>query len=303
MHEIWLLSSSFRTTRRIDPHHDRCVSAQCLGDDSRLAFRELPKDLYSLPRMRDSGQMNTPVSPESLLHAALNGGRDHPATPRTPKAIADEAAAAVAAGAQVIHFHPFDASGRQTFDDVAVSATLREVRAVCPGIPISLSTSAEIEPDPQKRLTLIAGWTELPDLVSANQGEAGIREVCEMLIGRGVGIEAGLLSVDDVTSFVGSGLTDRCERVLVETTETDPDRALTDAAAIERVIAEADIELPQVHHGEGIASWVVNARAIRRGHGIRTGLEDTPVLIDGSQAAGNGELVAVAAGLLAELGS
>ena len=69
--------------------------------------------------------MNTPVSPESLLHAALNGGRDHPATPRTPKAIADEAAAAVAAGAQVIHFHPFDASGRQTFDDVAVSATLR----------------------------------------------------------------------------------------------------------------------------------------------------------------------------------
>ena len=162
---------------------------------------------------------------------------------------------------------------------------------------------AEIEPDPQKRLTLIAGWTELPDLVSATLGEAGIRDVREMLIGRGVGIEAGLLSVDDVTSFVGSGLTDRCERVLVETTETDPDRALTDAAAIERVIAEADIELPQVHHGEGIASWVVNARAIRRGHGIRTGLEDTPVLVDGSQAAGNGELVAVAAGLLAELGS
>ena len=126
--------------------------------------------------------------------------------------------------------------------------------------------------------------------------------MCELLIGRGVRIEAGLLSIEDATSFVDSGTADRCERVLVETTVTDPDCALADAAAIERVLAEAGIELPQVHHGEGIASWVVNARAIRRGHGIRTGLEDTPVLIDGTQAAGNGELVAVAAGLLAELG-
>ncbi|WP_181275563.1 3-keto-5-aminohexanoate cleavage protein [Brevibacterium oceani] len=59
--------------------------------------------------------------------------------------------------------------------------------------------------------------------------------------------------------------------------------------------------MPQVHHGDGIASWIVNARAIRRGHAVRTGLEDTPVLIDGSQATGNAELVAVAAGLIAQL--
>lgn len=243
--------------------------------------------------------MNGSASHEPLLHAALNGDRDHPATPRTPQSIAAEASAAVAAGAQVIHLHPFDATGRQTFHAEPVSATIREVRAACPGIPISLSTAAEIEPDPQVRLTLIGEWTELPDLVSANQGESGIREVCELLIERGVRIEAGLLSVDNAASFVGSGLAARCERVLVEPTDTDPDQA----AAIERVLADAGIELPQVHHGEGIASWVVNARAIRRGHGIRTGLEDTPVLIDGTQAAGNGELVAVAAGLLAELGT
>lgn len=253
--------------------------------------------------MRDSGQMNGSASHEPLLHAALNGDRDHPATPRTPQSIAAEAAAAVAAGAQVIHLHPFDATGRQTFHAEPVSATIREVRAACPGIPISLSTAAEIEPDPQVRLTLIGEWTELPDLVSANQGESGIREVCELLIERGVRIEAGLLSVDNAASFVGSGVAARCERVLAEPTDTDPDRALAEAAAIERVLADAGIELPQVHHGEGIASWVVNARAIRRGHGIRTGLEDTPVLIDGTQAAGNGELVAVAAGLLAELGT
>ena len=43
-------------------------------------------------------------------------------------------------------------------------------------------------------------------------------------------------------------------------------------------------------------------RGAARGHGVRTGLEDTPVLPDGAQAAGNGELVAAAAQILEELG-
>ncbi len=88
--------------------------------------------------------------------------------------------------------------------------------------------------------------------------------------------------------------------VLIEPGDADPEAAIAHAA-IEHVLTEARIALPQVHHGDAIASWVVNARAIRRGHAVRTGLEDTPVLIDGSQATGNAELVAVAAGLIAEL--
>jgi uncharacterized protein (DUF849 family) len=40
-------------------------------------------------------------------------------------------------------------------------------------------------------------------------------------------------------------------------------------------------------------------RAAARGHGIRTGLEDTPVLPGGREASGNAELAA--AGILAEL--
>lgn len=66
---------------------------------------------------------------------------------------------------------------------------------------------------------------------------------------------------------------------------------------------DAGIRLPQVHHGDGIASWVVNAGAIRRGHGIRTGLEDTPVLPDGRVAEGNDDLLATAATLMSELSS
>ena len=70
------------------------------------------------------------------------------------------------------------------------------------------------------------------------------------------------------------------------------------AEAIERVLAGASIALEQVHHGHGIASWAVNRRAVARGHGIRTGLEDTPVLPDGHLALGSVELVAAAAALL-----
>ena len=74
--------------------------------------------------------------------------------------------------------------------------------------------------------------------------------------------------------------------------------AVVHAEAIERTLAEAGVTLEQVHHGDGIVSWAVNRRANPRGHGIRTGLEDTPVLPDGRIAAGNGDLVAATAAML-----
>jgi uncharacterized protein (DUF849 family) len=234
-----------------------------------------------------------------LLQAALNGDREHPAVPRTPEELAAEGRAAVDAGARVLHLHPYDADGRQTLDAEPCAAAIRAVRATCPGIPISLSTSAEIEPDPERRRALVAAWTELPELVTANQGEDGIVELCELLIACGVGIEAGLLSLEDAHTFVGSGLADRCVRAMVEPLGENPDAAVEEAAAMEEALNAAGIGLEQVHHGDGLASWAVNRRGAARGHGIRTGLEDTPVLPDGSTASGNGELVAAAAAMLA----
>lgn len=234
-----------------------------------------------------------------FLQAALNGDRIHPAAPRTPLAIAAEARAAVAAGADSLHVHAFDADGHETLDADACAQAIRAVRAACPGISLSLTTSATIEPDPDRRLQQIIAWHELPDLVTANQGEDGIVALCHLLIARGIEIEAGLLSLDDARRFVASDLAPRCRRVLIEPLDADPDAAVRHAEAMERVVTEAGIALPQVHHGDGIASWAVNRRAISRGHGIRTGLEDTPVLPDGRTAAGNEELVRAAAALIA----
>jgi uncharacterized protein (DUF849 family) len=233
-----------------------------------------------------------------MLEAALNGDRDHPALPRSPAELAAEGRAAVDAGALVLHLHPYDEDGRQTLAAEPCAAALRAVRAACPTTPVSLSTSPDIEPDPERRLASIAAWTELPELVTANQGEEGIQELCDLLFERGIGVEAGLLSLDDARRFVAAGIAARCVRALIEPLDALRDDATAHADAMEAVLSDAEVRLEQVHHGDGIASWAVNRRAVARGHGIRTGLEDTPVLPNGRTAAGNGELVAAAAALL-----
>jgi|SRR5215211_3540819 len=241
-----------------------------------------------------------PAGRPRLLEAALNGGRprsEHPRVPRTPQELAADARACVEAGARVLHLHAYDGE-REALAAEPSAAALRAVRAACPGVPISLSTSAAIEPDPDRRLALIAGWTELPELVTANQGEEGIAPLCEHLIARGVGIEAGLLSAADVEPFLRSGLAGRCVRVLLEPLDAEPEAALAHAAEIEARLAAGGVALEQVHHGDGVASWSVSVRALARGHAIRTGLEDTTLLPTGERAADNAELVRTAAALL-----
>lgn len=237
----------------------------------------------------------------ALLKACLNGSRtddEHPAIPRTPQELAAEGRAAVEAGAQVLHLHPYDDQGAETLAAEPCAAALRTVHAACPGIPISLSTSADIEANPQRRLGLVSAWTELPELVTANQGEPGILALCEHLMGRGVGIEAGLLRSEDARAFVAAGIADRCGRVLIEPLDADPAAAVAHAAAMEQVLADGGITLEQVHHGDDVATWHVMERGVSRGHGIRVGLEDTTVLPDGSRPAGNADLVRAAATML-----
>jgi len=242
------------------------------------------------------------MQPPIFLQAALNGDRIHPAAPRNPTAIAEAARAAVHAGAQSVHVHAFDEAGRETLDGAACSKVLRAIRALCPDTLISLTTSAAIVEDPRERLRIVAAWEQMPDLVTANQGEPGIVELSELLLSRGVAIEAGLLTVKDARAFVLSGLAARCRRVLLEPLDADPDTALQHVSAMEDIVVSAGITLEQVHHGYDIACWAVNRRALDRGHGIRTGLEDVALLPDGTRARGNAELVAAAVRLIDEHG-
>ena len=239
----------------------------------------------------------------ALLQVALNGHRtpaEHPTIPRTPTELAREARASVEAGAEVLHVHAYE-GGEETLAAEPCAAMLRAIRAACPGVPISQTTALYIAgDDPEQRLALIAGWQDLPELVTANQGEEGIVELCEHLLGRGVGIEAGLLSVADAEAYVESPVAAGCTRVLIEPLDSGPDDAVAHAAAMEDVVVGAGITLEQVHHGDLIASWAVSERAARRGHGVRTGLEDTTVMPDGTLAKDNAELVREAKRLLTQ---
>ena len=69
------------------------------------------------------------MSRKVFLQAALNGDRVHPAAPRTPEQLAAEAQAAVGAGAESLHLHPYDANGRETLDADACAKAIRAVRA------------------------------------------------------------------------------------------------------------------------------------------------------------------------------
>ncbi|MEV1045415.1 3-keto-5-aminohexanoate cleavage protein [Streptomyces sp. NPDC049916] len=229
---------------------------------------------------------------------ALNGDSPHPAMPRTAEETAADAAACVAAGANLLHLHAFDDDGEETLAEGPVARTITAVRALCPGVPISMTTFAQIEPDAARRLKLIASWTTLPDLVPANQGEAGIVELSELLALRGVGLEACLLSVADAELFVRRNTPELFRRVVIEALDTDPSTAVADAAAMEQMVIEAGMSLDQLHHGYGIATWDVCRRAAKRGHGIRVGVEDTGLLPDGRPASGNVELVQAARDLL-----
>jgi uncharacterized protein (DUF849 family) len=235
-----------------------------------------------------------------FLQVALNGDRQHPAVPKTPAEIARDVREVVDAGAHGVHVHAFDENGKETLEARACALVLTAIRSECPGVPVSLTTSAAIIADPRERLATVRAWTELPDLVSVNQGEEGIIELSEWLLSRGVELEAGLLSIDDAKKLASSPIRDKFKRVLIEPLHTNPDEALRQAAEMEAIVVSAGITVGQVHHGYDLACWSVNRRALDRGHGIRTGLEDVAVLPDGRPAENNAQLVQAALEMIAD---
>src|SRR5215217_7707924 len=137
-----------------------------------------------------------------LLQAALNGPLtkdDHPAVPITAAELARDAQACVEAGAGAIHMHPRDGDGAESLHVEVIDVVVKEVRAAC-GVPVGVSTGAWIEPDLDRRLELISQWTE-PDYASVNISEDGWQEVVRALRERGIGVEAGVLSVEDARAL------------------------------------------------------------------------------------------------------
>jgi uncharacterized protein (DUF849 family) len=233
-----------------------------------------------------------------LLQAALNGpfGKDrHPRLPMSEQELARDGAACVAAGAQAIHLHPRDAAGAERLDARVVDATVAAVRDAC-GVPVGVSTGAWIEPDLGRRLELVAGWSA-PDYASVNLSEDGAAQMMRTLLDAGVGIEAGVWSVEDAERLAASGLGDRVTRVLVEPVDVSTGDAVAVVDEIHAALDRLRLTAPRLQHGDGEATWVLLRDAIRRGIDTRVGLEDTVAGPDGAGAAGNEALVRAARAL------
>jgi uncharacterized protein (DUF849 family) len=173
----------------------------------------------------------------TLLQACLNGNRpreDHPAAPVSAGELAEDARHALAAGAAELHAHPRGPDGADTVEPAPGAAAVRAIHAACPGTPLGLTPGLwTTGGDADRPLAHVAAWDELPDYVPGNVVAPGFLELCELLAGRGVGIEAGVWTLADTEALLRSGI--RPLRVLVET--SDAWSAAPVAEAVRRVRA------------------------------------------------------------------
>jgi uncharacterized protein (DUF849 family) len=225
------------------------------------------------------------------VQACLNGGRsrsEHPAVPQTPAELAADAVTVRRAGAFAVHVHARDARGRDTMAPGACDAVVAAIRASAPGLPVGLSTSSRIDPDPFARAAAVRSWRRAPDFVAVSLSELGWAGIVRAALHAGIAVEAALRTPSDAEELAGSPFAHQVLRVLVEVEGAD------DARAIAGAVRD---EVPQLWHGFGERTWEVLPAAIAAGHAVRVGLEDVLVLPNGSPAQSNAELVAAAVAL------
>lgn len=237
-----------------------------------------------------------------LIQAALNGTLtkdDHPALPVSADDLARDGTACAAAGAGAVHVHPRDQRGRERLDARVVNDVVTRVRHTC-GLRVGVSTGAWIEPDVERRVELIAKW-RTPDYASVNLSEEGAEEVMAALAKVGIGVEAGVATVEDaerLAELKGSDGFKALTRVLVEPVEAPADRAVEIVGEIHDALDRLGLTAPRLQHGDGEATWVLIADAAARGIDTRVGLEDTRTGPDGERTEGNEALVRAAAELM-----
>jgi uncharacterized protein (DUF849 family) len=210
--------------------------------------------------------------------------------PRTPAELAADAVAVRQAGAFAVHVHPRDERGSETMDARACDAAVTAIRAAVPGMPVGLSTSETIDPDPFARAAAIRSWRQAPDFVSVNVSELGWAGIVRAALHAGIAVEVGLEKPSDAEEFARSAFVHRALRALVEV-----DGGATEARAVAQLIPDG---VAQLWHGYGAQTWEVVSAGAGAGADVRVGLEDTLVLPDGRVAAGNAELVAAAVQLV-----
>jgi uncharacterized protein (DUF849 family) len=239
-----------------------------------------------------------PTSPKIYLKSCINGARtpdQHPNLPVTPEQLAAAALAAHQAGAKAVHMHPKTADGVDSLLPEVVGAAVSAVRHAVPGLPLGVTTGLWALPDEKERLRVVESWTELPDFASVNWHEPGAAQLADLLLTRGVGVEAGIFHAEAAESWAASELAQHCMRVMIE---LSPDGDIATADELLSQVLAVGSPAPVLLHGLDESCWPLLEHAGVRGVQTRIGLEDTLRLPDGSTAPDNAALVSAAVQLL-----
>lgn len=235
-----------------------------------------------------------------IVQACLNGARPaeyHSHLPLTTEAMVRDAINCLKAGASEFHIHPRDVEGRESLP--AVDNLMQAMRRACPGTLVGVSTGAWIERDEETTRACITNWQALPDYASVNLSEPDAPAVMSLLQDKGIGIEAGLATVEDARRFAALPRYHRAFRVLIEIEEQKLDKADRIVGGIVAVLEQANITRPILLHGFDATVWHFVRQARNRLWSTRVGLEDGRVLPQGDAARDNADLVAEAVRIFA----
>ena len=240
---------------------------------------------------------------EAMLQITPSGPFGKGVHPRMPVSLAElieDLRPCFEAGARGVHLHPRDDDGRESLAPRDVNLTVSAVRTLAAEcgieIEVGLTTGAWIVPDVRSRIAMIAGW-EGVDCATVNLSEDGFEEVMAAMRVSGVGIDVGLWDLSEVDRFVRSGFVPDVQRVSIELggepyfPQGDPADL---AAQVNEALDAIGCTARRLTHGSGAWTWPLVDDAVRRGHDIRVGFEDSTLLPDGSVAGSNADLVRAA---------
>lgn len=229
-----------------------------------------------------------------LIKIALNGARPKEQNSFIPQSLFEierEVQLLYENGKNVFHIHCYDENGNESLKPKDVHALITLVKDISPAIQIGISSGDWIEPDLEKRLDNIRNWKFVPDFISVNIIEDDAVKVAELLITKGVKIEAGLNEKRAAEIFVESTLINNCFRVLIEPEPEEFSLALNTINEIENVLNIAGNKTPRLLHGFNSVAWDVLREANKRGYDGRIGMEDTIFLENGEIVKSNLELI------------
>ena len=229
-----------------------------------------------------------------LIKIALNGARPKKQNKYIPQSldeIGKEVKLLFENGHKVFHIHCYDEKGNESLKPEDVNNLVSSVKSISHEIQIGISSGDWIEPDLAKRKSYIKAWVHLPDFISVNMIEDNAIEISELLISKGVKIEAGLNEKKAAEKFVESGLYKNCFRILIDPEPEKLKEAIECIDEIEEVLDRNGVEVPRLLHGFNYVSWDILREAKRRGYDSRIGMEDTIFLENGEPVKSNLELI------------